>query len=130
MEDTKDTADLKDYEIAAKELIKFGQSERLPLFLKKLVEKKPEVVINLLEETALKKIDGELTYPPTVPLKPLTSLVQKVQPQYIIPTKRVLILSQQHLIDAGAIGALLNHARKLSEKQAHMPKTWDRYNHL
>lgn len=70
MEDTKDTADLKDYEIAAKELVKFGQSERLPVFLKKLTEKRPEVVMNLLEETALKKIEGELTYPSIVPIPP------------------------------------------------------------
>ena len=45
--------------------------DRLPIFLKRLAAKKPELVFNLLEDIALNLLDKELRYSPVAPLKPL-----------------------------------------------------------
>ncbi|CAD8121308.1 unnamed protein product [Paramecium sonneborni] len=129
MDDTKDVATLEDFEIAAKALVKLGLPERLPIFLKKLAAKKPELIFNLLEDIALNLLEKELLSTPVNPIKPIEGQIPKVQPQFIIPTKRQIILSQYNLFDAGAMGCLLSNAKKLLEKSANLPKSWDTYNH-
>ncbi|CAD8209946.1 unnamed protein product [Paramecium octaurelia] len=129
MADTKEAATVKDYDIAAKALTKYGLSDRLPTILKKLAANKPELVLNLLEDIALNQLEKQLLATPVPPLKPNSEQVQKVQPQFIIPTKRQIILSQYNLFDAGALGCLLQNAKKSLEKSANMPKSLNTYNH-
>ncbi|CAD8210147.1 unnamed protein product [Paramecium pentaurelia] len=129
MNDTKDVATLEDYDIAAKALTKLGLPDRLPIFLKRLAANKPELVFNLLEDIALNILEKQLREVPVVPAKANQEQVQKVQPQFIIPTKRQIILSQYSLFDAGALGYLIQNAKKLLEKCANRPKNWNAYNH-